>query len=94
MLNLIKNIELIQSNGVYFVQGIETGNVFSIALNDINDIVLSSITLNQNVGVVNSVLFKNCLYSLVTHSIRLHASRNCNTPFVFSSEINLWRLAV
>ena len=37
MLDLIKDIELIESDGVNFVERIETGNVLAVSFNNVDD---------------------------------------------------------
>ena len=57
MLNLIQDIQLIKSNGIYFIERIEAGNILPVSFYNINDVIFCGITLDQDVCVVYSVLF-------------------------------------
>ncbi len=57
MFNLIKNSKFIQCKSINLIQSIQTRNILSITFNNINNIILSSITLYTNVTVVHFVLF-------------------------------------
>lgn len=90
MLDLIQNVELLKGQCIDFVQSIQTWNVLSVSLNDIDDIIFGSIAFNANICTVDSVLFENGLDSLVIDSVGIDHSGNCNTTLVFLLEFDIW----
>lgn len=69
MLDLIQNIELIQCQSINFIQCIQARNILSISFDNIDDIILSGIAFNTNIGIINLVLFQDSFNSLVADSV-------------------------
>ena len=46
MLDLIQDVELFKSNGVYLVEGVEAGDVLSVAFDDVDDVVFGGIAFD------------------------------------------------
>lgn len=94
MFYLIENVELIKSQGVNLVKGIQTRNVFSISFNDIDDIVFSGIALQANIGIVDLVLSEDSLDGLVADTIGVDHTGDCYATLVLLFEIDVWRALV
>jgi len=89
MLNLIQNIQLIQSQCINLIQRVQTGNVLSVSFDDIDDVIFSSIAFQADVSIVNSVLFQNGFYRIISDSISVDHSWNGDTSLVLSLELNI-----
>ena len=46
MLDLIQNVELLKRDGVDLVEGVEAGDVLSVAFDDVDDVVFGGIAFD------------------------------------------------
>lgn len=74
MVDLIKNVELIECDGINFVESVKAGNVLSVALDNVNNIVFCGVTFYENIGVADPVFLQNSLYCLIVNATALHHS--------------------
>lgn len=74
MVDLIENVQLIEGDRIDLIERIQAGNVLSVALNDINDVVFSCVALDEDISIVDFVLFQDGLDGLIVHSAGLHHS--------------------
>jgi hypothetical protein len=72
MLDLIENVKLVKSNSVDLVECVETRDVFAVSFDNVDNIVFCGITLDEDVGIVNTILLQDCLDGLVTHTVCIH----------------------
>lgn len=74
MVDLIEDVQLIEGDRVDLVERIQAGNVLSVALDNIDDIVFSCVALDEDISVVDFVLFQDGLDGLIVHSAGFHHS--------------------
>ena len=74
MIYLVQDFQLLQRDGVNLIQCIQAGNILPVALNDVNDVVFSRITLQTDIGIVYFVLFQDGLNHIVRQSVGLARS--------------------
>lgn len=91
MLNLVQDVQLIEGYSVDFVQCIQARDILTVSLDYIDYVVLGGITFDQDVSIVDSVLFQNGFDCLVIHPVGLYHSRNSYSTFIFSFKIDFWR---
>ena len=60
MRNSVKDIKLLHGDFIDLVQRIEARNVFSIAFNDIDEIIFVCIAFEDDISVVDLVFMQNC----------------------------------
>jgi hypothetical protein len=94
VLDLVEDVELVEGDGVDFIESVEAGDVLAVALDDIDDVVLGGVALYQDVRVVDAVLLEDGLDGLVVHLARLHHPRNRNAALVLPLEVDIGRLLV
>ena len=90
MLNLIQDIEFIESNGIYLVQGIQAWDVFSVSFDNIDYIVLCGIAFKTNISIIYFVFFQYGFNCLVAYFISVNHSRNNYSALVFLFKIYIW----
>ena len=67
VVDLVQNVQLVEGNGVDFVEGVEAGDVLSVSLDDVDDVILGSIAFEADIAVVDLILFENGLDGLVVY---------------------------
>ena len=90
MLDLVQYLQLFQSNSINFVQSIKTRNILTITFNYINDVILSGITFQTYISIIDLILLQDSLNHIITHPMCINSPRDNNTTFILSFEVNLW----
>lgn len=57
MFNLVQNVQFVKSYSINFVQCVQARDILSIALDDVDDVVLACIAFQAQIGIVYFVLF-------------------------------------
>ena len=94
VINLIKNIQLLQCNRINFIESIQTRNIFSVTFNYINNVIFSCIAFYEDIRIADSVLFQYGLNCIVADFVSIDHSGDRHPSFILSLEINAWRCFV
>ena len=94
VINLVKNVQLLKSNRIDFVESVQAGDVLSVAFNYIDNIVFSCVAFYEDIRVADSVLFQYSLDGIVADFISIDHSGDGHPSLVLSLEIDVRRYFV
>lgn len=91
MIDSIDDLQFLKGDGIDFVQSVKAGDVLSVPLYDVDNVVLCCIALDAEVGIVYLVFSQDGLDRLIINSVCVNCSRDADTSLVPPLEIDLGR---
>lgn len=87
-------INLFHGDGVNFIVTIKATHVFTIPLNDIDEIVNATIVVNQNVSIVDFIFTQHILNCLFIESRQGFSAVKLDTTKFSLSYVDIWWISI